>query len=157
MPNNRTSKLSVNEALQILELPCGAEPEEIKRSYRDLARVWHPDRFEHDPKLQVKAGEKLGEINLAYEALEEYLADSEQASPVVLALPGKKGLPIPGVRTVCVIFLALVGLAIFGYSKLFSNPDYRYITPECEENPELEEKGITDKPCVQSAHPEIAN
>ena len=34
-----------------------------------MAKVWHPDRFVHDPRLQEKAQEKLKEINEAYEQL----------------------------------------------------------------------------------------
>jgi cytoskeletal protein RodZ len=43
--------------------------QELKSAYRDLAKVWHPDRFAHDPRLQQKAQEKLKEINDAYEQL----------------------------------------------------------------------------------------
>lgn len=32
---------------EILELEPGASPEEVKRAYRDLVKVWHPDRFSH--------------------------------------------------------------------------------------------------------------
>lgn len=34
-----------------------------------MAKVWHPDRFVLDPRLQEKAQEKLKEINEAYEQL----------------------------------------------------------------------------------------
>lgn len=44
-------------------------PDEVKRSYRELVKVWHPDRFSHDPKLQSRAQEKLKVINAAYERL----------------------------------------------------------------------------------------
>jgi curved DNA-binding protein CbpA len=55
--------------LEILGLKPGAAAQEIKAAYRDLAKVWHPDRFAHDPRLQEKAQDKLKEINEAYEAL----------------------------------------------------------------------------------------
>lgn len=42
---------------------------ELKAAHRDLAKVWHPDRFQHDPRLQEKAQEKLKEINEAYDLL----------------------------------------------------------------------------------------
>ena len=42
---------------------------ELKAAHRDLAKVWHPDRFLHDPRLQEKAQEKLKEINEAYEQI----------------------------------------------------------------------------------------
>ncbi|HKR21366.1 MAG TPA: J domain-containing protein, partial [Pyrinomonadaceae bacterium] len=47
----------------------GVSERELKAAHRDLAKVWHPDRFLHDPRLQDKAQEKLKEINEAYEQL----------------------------------------------------------------------------------------
>lgn len=55
--------------LALFGLKPGASAAEIKAAYRDLAKVWHPDRFSHDPRLQEKAQNKLKEINEAYEAL----------------------------------------------------------------------------------------
>jgi hypothetical protein len=51
--------------LAALELSPGASLAEIKQAYRDLARVWHPDRFS-DPRLARRAQERLTQINLAY-------------------------------------------------------------------------------------------
>ncbi len=53
-------------ALQTLELKYGATGEEIKAAYHLLVKVWHPDRFAHDPKLKEAADEKLKAINSAY-------------------------------------------------------------------------------------------
>ena len=55
--------------LAVLELPAGASSEQIRQAWRDLARVWHPDRFAHDPALQARATARLAEINAAYEQL----------------------------------------------------------------------------------------
>ena len=55
----------------ILGLQPGATQKEIKQAYLDLAKVWHPDRFPNDPRLQQKAQEKLKEINEAYSHLKE--------------------------------------------------------------------------------------
>ncbi len=60
----------IDRYYEILELEPGASPEEVKRAYRDLAKVWHPDRFPNDPRLQLRAQEKLKEINEAYEQLQ---------------------------------------------------------------------------------------
>jgi TPR repeat protein len=67
----------IRECYRILDLEPGASLEEIKRAYRELVKVWHPDRFRSDPKLQAKAGEKLKQINLAYERLCE---EAQEAS-----------------------------------------------------------------------------
>jgi hypothetical protein len=48
--------------------PDATQPE-IKDAYRVLAKVWHPDRFEGDEHLKMKAEEKLKEINSAYQLL----------------------------------------------------------------------------------------
>lgn len=57
------------ECYRILELEPGATPAEVKQAYRDLAKIWHPDRFPNEPRVQEKAQEKLKEINRAYEQL----------------------------------------------------------------------------------------
>jgi DnaJ domain len=54
---------------ELLGVAPGASMQELKTSHRDLAKVWHPDRFAHDPRLQQKAQEKLKEINEAYDQL----------------------------------------------------------------------------------------
>ena len=57
---------SVIEALKILGLPADANLKEIKQAYKDLVTVWHPDRFQNNPRLHAKASEKLKELNVAY-------------------------------------------------------------------------------------------
>jgi preprotein translocase subunit Sec63 len=58
--------------LKTLGLESGASREEVKKAFRDLSKVWHPDRFAEDPALQKKAGEKLQAINDAYKRLQDY-------------------------------------------------------------------------------------
>ncbi|HKG96723.1 MAG TPA: J domain-containing protein [Pyrinomonadaceae bacterium] len=57
------------KAYEVLGVKPGVSNTELKAAHRDLAKVWHPDRFLHDPRLQAKAQEKLKEINQAYEQL----------------------------------------------------------------------------------------
>jgi len=54
---------------EILGISPDASIEARKQAYKDLVKVWHPDRFSHDPRLQQKAQEKLQEINEAYEKI----------------------------------------------------------------------------------------
>lgn len=63
------SRGDIEECRKVLGIPPGASLPEIKQAYRDLVKVWHPDRFLHDPHLQSKAQEKLKELNLAYQML----------------------------------------------------------------------------------------
>ena len=65
--------------LGLLELEEGASLDELKIAYREMAKVWHPDRFKHDPKLAKKASKKLAEINAANKRLENLLkSDAKQ-------------------------------------------------------------------------------
>jgi DnaJ-like protein len=59
----------LGRAYEVLGVKPGVSDRELKAAHRDLAKVWHPDRFQHDPRLQQKAQEKLKEINEAYEQL----------------------------------------------------------------------------------------
>ena len=59
----------LSRAYELLGVKPGVSSRELKAAHRDLAKVWHPDRFVHDPRLQEKAQEKLKEINEAYELL----------------------------------------------------------------------------------------
>lgn len=54
---------------ELLGVAPGSSMQELKTAHRDLAKVWHPDRFAHDPRLQQKAQDKLKEINEAYDRL----------------------------------------------------------------------------------------
>lgn len=61
---------------KILDLNTNATEQEVKQAYRELVKVWHPDRFTHDVKLQKRAEEKLKEINDAYQRIVDHLNNS---------------------------------------------------------------------------------
>ena len=67
----------IDQYYQILEIQPGASLEEVKQAYRDLAFVWHPDRFAHNDRLQQKAQQRLTEINQAYQQLLLFLSQPE--------------------------------------------------------------------------------
>lgn len=59
---------------ETLGVKPNATREELNQAYRDLAQIWHPDRFPNNPRLREKANEKLKEINAAYEILKPHIA-----------------------------------------------------------------------------------
>ncbi len=65
---------------EILGLEAGASPEEVKEAWRDLAQVWHPDRFGDNERLRKKAQEKLKEVNEAYQILRKGSAGAARAA-----------------------------------------------------------------------------
>jgi hypothetical protein len=71
----------LDKCYELLGVRPGVSVAELKAAYRDLARVWHPDRFSHDPRLQEKAQEKLKEINEAYELLISGKTPRARAAP----------------------------------------------------------------------------
>ena len=62
----------IDRCIEILGLKPGASKEEVNEAYRDLASVWHPDRFATNLRLQKKAEERLKEINAAYEYIRSF-------------------------------------------------------------------------------------
>jgi phage baseplate assembly protein gpV len=72
----------------VLGVEPGASLEELKEAHRDLVKVWHPDRFGDDPRLQRKAQERLKEINEAYEQI---LPDARPAPPDLVPEPQSPG------------------------------------------------------------------
>src|SRR4029079_11756254 len=92
-------------ALRILGLPPGSSPDDIQAAWRDLAKVWHPDRFPHDERLQQKAGENLSRITQAHEALRDYdpaksprMAARVRESVAIILGMGELGEPPAGVH-----------------------------------------------------------
>ncbi len=55
---------------QILGVSPDASDEEIKKAYRNLARKYHPDKYQ-DSDLADLAAEKMKEINAAYEEIQK--------------------------------------------------------------------------------------
>ena len=58
----------MKDPYSILEINRNATDEEVKNAYRDMARKYHPDNYVDNP-LSDLAGEKMKEINEAYDAI----------------------------------------------------------------------------------------
>ena len=75
------------DAVRILGVAPAAGEKEVQQAYRELVKVWHPDRFREDAALAAKADEKLKEINEAYRILKS----SQRADAAPLASPVSPG------------------------------------------------------------------
>jgi curved DNA-binding protein CbpA len=54
---------------EALGIPRDATAERIKRAYRSLVKVWHPDKFRSGSEAEAEAGRRIREINAAYSML----------------------------------------------------------------------------------------
>jgi hypothetical protein len=70
----------LTEHLRTLGLSPNTTLKEALAAHRDLVRVWHPDRFESDPKLRAKAQEQTVRLNLAIEGVREALKNPRPSS-----------------------------------------------------------------------------
>ena len=74
--NRQNGRMGIAESYKTLELEPGASLTDIRKAYKDMVRVWHPDRFTGNPRLRAKATEKLKEINIAYGEIRKFLKNS---------------------------------------------------------------------------------
>jgi hypothetical protein len=63
---------SLRDHFQTLGLTENASLDDALASYKDLVRVWHPDRFGHDARLRKKAEEQTSRINVAMAQVREF-------------------------------------------------------------------------------------
>jgi len=85
---------ATTEAYRTLDLEPGTDLGSVRKAYRLLVKVWHPDRFANDPKLQAFSDEKLKDINASYEAIVAYLASGWEENNLPKPDAGPK--PTPG-------------------------------------------------------------
>lgn len=78
----------VVRAFSVLDLPSTADLLAVKSAYRELTKIWHPDRFAGDPATQHRAQEKLKQINSAVETIEKFFARNPNSYSS--RLPAKK-------------------------------------------------------------------
>jgi curved DNA-binding protein CbpA len=76
----------MNKHYKTLGIEYDAPLSEVRRAYRDMVLVWHPDRFANNERLQKQATDKLVEINEAYRMLRTVSLDD---------LDEKEDAPLP--------------------------------------------------------------
>jgi curved DNA-binding protein CbpA len=74
-------------AYRLLGLHPGATLDEVKTAFRDLAQVWHPDRFPENDRLHEKALHNQQLINEAYAVLRDHRPPATPAPVAVAPLP----------------------------------------------------------------------
>jgi len=80
----------INHAYEILGLEPGASQAQVKRAYRKLVKIWHPDRF-FDQKQKQEAEEKIKSINAAYNKLKS----ESPSEPPIAENPSSSSPPNP--------------------------------------------------------------
>jgi hypothetical protein len=65
--------MNIRQAFQIFSLDPNSSPEVIKKRYRELSSLWHPDLHASNSRSQALASEKMKEINAAYQAIRLHL------------------------------------------------------------------------------------
>jgi hypothetical protein len=85
----------MKEYYEILDIPFTATPEEIKAQYRQLVRIYHPDRFRNQDD-KAFAEEKLKQINIAFQVLSGHSIHREpfeaRVAPQPVAYPPELNL-----------------------------------------------------------------
>ena len=61
----------MGDPYKILGVSRSSTDDEIKTAYRNLAKKYHPDRYNKDPAMAELASEKMKEINEAYDRIVE--------------------------------------------------------------------------------------
>ncbi|MEG2174560.1 MAG: DnaJ domain-containing protein [Oscillospiraceae bacterium] len=69
----------MTDPYKTLGVSPSASDDEIKQAYRDLAKKYHPDNYSGSP-LSDLAGEKMSEINAAYDAVQSQRKNGGYAS-----------------------------------------------------------------------------
>ncbi len=64
----------IQNCYRVLDLKEGVALQAVREAYREGMKVWHPDRFPGDPKLQRRATEKAKEINEAHARILAFLS-----------------------------------------------------------------------------------
>jgi len=70
--------MEIKDYYEILEIDEDASIDEIRMAYRDLIAIWHPDKYVQNKRLYEKATKKTQEINIAFENIKAFYAESNE-------------------------------------------------------------------------------
>ena len=88
----------IQKYLELLELPPGADWEAVSRAYRELIKIWHPDRFANDEKLRERAEQKSKQLNEAVRQLRKHYRRTQyhRRSEISQAIAAARKTPADG-------------------------------------------------------------
>lgn len=96
----------LQRAYETLELdPAAASLEDVRATYHDLVKIWHPDRYQHESlRLRQRADEKLKAITAAYHRIGGAAEDgpggrAKSADPIPMDFGERWGYVDPGGQT----------------------------------------------------------
>lgn len=65
----------IQKYLNVFELSYPTTFSEIQKKYKLMLKLYHPDKYSHDPELRAYAEEKTKELNLSFSMLKEYFSE----------------------------------------------------------------------------------
>jgi len=67
------SEMSITDAYKLMKLKYSDTPETVKKRYRQLAMLWHPDKFATDTKAKQEAANRnFQKLNSAYNVIKNH-------------------------------------------------------------------------------------
>jgi hypothetical protein len=145
----------LSKAYELLGVKPGVSSRELKAAHRDLAKVWHPDRFVRDPRLQEKAQEKLKEINEAYELISS--GKTPRPTPPPRAAVERRSTPRGGSWHRAFVPVILFA-AVFGVTTKVllerRSPAQPQLDPQVEASTPITRSEVTRKPAHSDSVPE---
>jgi uncharacterized membrane protein len=91
--------MDIRKCCDLLDLRPGYSQADLKQAYKDMAQVWHPDRFAHNARLKEKAEDKLKQINTAYEVLDQALVERAKVQAAKAAARSANPVADPSGKT----------------------------------------------------------
>ena len=73
--------MNLEESYRVLGLKPGATLQEVRRSYYERVKFFHPDRHQASPGLLRKATEETKKLNLAYERVRKVFGSARRPAP----------------------------------------------------------------------------
>jgi curved DNA-binding protein CbpA len=75
------SETEIRQCFKVLELDSNASLDDVRKAFRNIVKIWHPDLYAGSPQLKAMAEEKLKAVNAAYAAVKSYLALRRDVAP----------------------------------------------------------------------------